>query len=113
MQDHSVFEVAGQSEVASLAKVRSKWLHDMTGNALKVRFVAQHIAFGERDDVSVGTRHLQLLAHCWHWQPAQTCKKPSTSGLFDTAAAVVHSPIKRAHCAHSATWDRSQARDSC
>ena len=72
-QDHNVFEVALLGEVKTLTKVRSKWLQDMKGNAAKARFVAQLVAYGERDDV------LRLLAHCCCWQPAETRKKPGTS----------------------------------
>ena len=40
MQDN-VFEVPWLSEVKFLTKVRSKWLQDMNGDAVKAKFVAQ------------------------------------------------------------------------
>ena len=40
MQDNNVFEVVWLSELGSLAKVRSKWLQDMEGDAVKARCVA-------------------------------------------------------------------------
>ena len=40
MQDQHVFEVVWLSEAKSLTKVRSKWLQDMKGDAVKARFVS-------------------------------------------------------------------------
>ena len=88
--DQNVFEVVWLREVKPLTKVRSKWVQDMKGGAVK----EQHIAHGARDDVFAGTPPLaRLLKHCWHWQPAETRKKPGASCFFDTTAAVVSSPV--------------------
>ena len=89
MQDHDVFEVVWLSDVKSLTKMRSKCLEDTTGSVVKAKFVAQQVAYRERDDVFAGTRHVRMLPHCWHWQPAETRKKPGTSDC----SAFVHSPV--------------------
>ena len=56
VHDHKVLEVVWLGEVGSLTMVRSKWA---------ATSVAQQVVYGERYDVFAGTRHLQLLAHCW------------------------------------------------
>ena len=56
-QDQKVFEVVWLSEVESLTKVRSRWLRDMTEDAVKVSFVAQQVAFA-----AVGQALLALAA---------------------------------------------------
>ena len=68
MQGHNVFEVVWLSEVKSLTKVRSVWLQDMERDAVNARFVAQQVAYGERDDVLQAPASLRLLEHCWHWR---------------------------------------------
>ena len=73
MLDHNVFEVLWLSEVKSFA------LQDMKRRAVEARFVAQKVAYEDRD--LQAPRHLRLLAHCRRWQPAGTRKKPGTSDV--------------------------------
>ena len=60
MQGHNVFEVVWQGEVGSLTKVRSKWLQDMKGDAVKARFLAQQVPYGQPHDVCARTPPLTV-----------------------------------------------------
>ena len=93
MQDHNVFEVVWLSEARSLAKVRSMWLQDVKGDAVKARFVAQQgRVWTARRCLCLGCSHTVGIG-----SQLKTRKNPGTSDCSTTN--------RRAHCSVSASWD--------
>ena len=101
MQNHYVFEVVWPSEVGSLTKVRSNWLQDKKGDAVKARCVAQQVAHRKRDDVFAGTPLLAVARTLLAWAASRNMKGTRCIGWFDTIRALTN---RRAHCSHSASW---------
>ena len=88
-----MFEAVWLREVWSLTKVRPKWLQDMRGDAVKARFVAQEVAYGERDDDFAGTPPLAVARTLLALAASRNSKETRYSGLFDITGAFLHSPI--------------------
>ena len=105
VQDRSVFDVVWPIGVKSLTKVRSKWLQDMKEDAMKARFVAQQVAYGERDDVFAGTPPLAVARTLLALPASKKPKRSQAHRIVRHHSSIRPVTNRSAHGSHSASGD--------
>ena len=115
-QDHNVLEVVWLGEVTSIEEVRSKWLQDLKGNALKALLVARQVPHGNRDAVFASTRPLVVARTLLTLAASRGTTGNTYIGLFDITAAFAHSDRRtsRGHFTkrNCSEWARLLAQES-